>query len=270
MDGLAVTIRLLDPPLHEFLPQTVADQERMAEELGVDLARAEHVVEAHKEVNPMLGTRGVRLGILYPDISRMQARAILAAALRSQDKGVEVRAEIMIPLVSDPEELKRQRALVEEVADEVFEKAGKRIRFHIGTMIEVPRAALLAAETAQHADFFSFGTNDLTQMTFGLSRDDAESFLPVYVDQGILPDDPFHVLDERGIGKLIEMATEQGKMANPDLVVGICGEHGGEPHSVDYCHRVGLDYVSCSPFRLPVARLAAAHAALGSTGAHDK
>jgi pyruvate,orthophosphate dikinase len=270
MDGLPVTIRLLDPPLHEFLPQTQAEQERMADEFGIDLTRIEQAVEAHQEVNPMLGTRGVRLGILYPEISRMQARAIINAALRSQDAGVEVKAEIMIPLVSEPEELKRQRALVEEVAEEIFVKAGKRVRFHIGTMIEVPRAALLAGEIAESADFFSFGTNDLTQMTFGLSRDDAERFLPTYVDQGILPDDPFQVLDERGIGKLIELATDQGRAANPELIVGICGEHGGEPRSVEYCHRVGLDYVSCSPYRLPVARLAAAHAALGSTGAHDK
>jgi pyruvate, orthophosphate dikinase len=270
MDGHPVTIRLLDPPLHEFLPESDEDQERMAEELGISVEQIQHAVETHREVNPMLGTRGVRLGMLYPDITRMQARAIINAAVQSQEDGIEVEPEIMVPLVSEPEELRRQHELIDETANEIFERTGKRVQYQVGTMIEVPRAALMAETMAQCADFFSFGTNDLTQMTFGLSRDDSETFLPTYVEQGILPADPFQILDQKGVGRLIELASSEGRAANANLKVGICGEHGGEPRSVAYCDRIGLDYVSCSPFRLPVARLSAAHAALGSMGAEDR
>ena len=270
MNGRPVTIRLLDPPLHEFLPQNEDEQQHLADRLGILLERVQEAVEMHREVNPMLGTRGVRLGILHPEISRMQARAIFTAALNCADKGVDVKPEIMIPLVGEPEELRRQRALIDAVAEEVFAERSASIPYHVGTMIEVPRAALLAADVAAHADFFSFGTNDLTQMTFGMSRDDAETFLPDYVDQGLLPEDPFQVLDERGVGRLISMATEDGRAANPNLTVGICGEHGGEPNSVAFCDRIGLDYVSCSPFRIPVARLAAAHSHLEAFDTHDR
>lgn len=210
----------------------------------------------------MLGFRGCRLGILYPEITRMQARAIIDAALQVADEGVTVEPEIMVPLVSTVEELKRQRALIDETAEQRFAAAGKRVRYTVGTMIELPRAALLADEIATEADFFSFGTNDLTQTTFGLSRDDAGRFLPLYVERGILPADPFQVLDQKGVGKLVDTGTKLGRTTKPGLKVGICGEHGGEPSSVAFCHRIGLDYVSCSPFRVPIARLAAAQAAL--------
>lgn len=270
MAGKPVTIRLLDPPLHEFLPETVEEQEHIANDLGVSLERVHAAVEAHREANPMLGTRGVRLGILHPSVTRMQARAIFKAAVNCIKDGVKVEPEIMVPLVADPEELKRQRAVVEKVGEEVCAESGISVPYMIGTMIEVPRAALLADKIAAYAGFFSFGTNDLTQMAFGMSRDDAQSFLPFYVDQKILPEDPFRVLDTEGVGQLMEMATTRGRATNPDLVVGICGEHGGEPHSITFAHEIGLDYVSCSPFRVPIARLAAAHAALGSTGAADR
>jgi pyruvate, orthophosphate dikinase len=263
MAGLPVTIRLLDPPLHEFLPHTVEDQQRLANDLDVPLEQIEAAIEAHREANPMLGMRGCRLGILYPEITKMQARAIFTAAIKCSAAGVQVYPEIMVPLVADPDELRRQREVVDQTAHEVFAQAGRHVRYKVGTMIEVPRAALLASDVARHADFFSFGTNDLTQMTFGLSRDDADRFLPTYVEEGILADDPFQVLDEQGVGQLIDIATIRGKATQPGLSSGICGEHGGDPASVHYCHRIGLDYVSCSPFRVPIARLAAAHAALG-------
>ncbi len=262
MDGLPVTIRTLDPPLHEFLPKEPEAQKALAERLGVPVEKVAERVEALKELNPMLGFRGVRLGLLYPEITEMQARAMLEAACEVQAEGVDVHLEIMIPLVSTAEELRRQRALVEEVAERVFQEKGVRVPFKVGTMIEIPRAALTADEIARVAEFFSFGTNDLTQTTFGFSRDDVGKFLPYYVEQGILPHDPFQRLDARGVGQLVAMATERGKATRPDLKVGICGEHGGDPDSVLFFHRAGLDYVSCSPFRVPVARLAAGRAAL--------
>ncbi|HEV2131178.1 MAG TPA: putative PEP-binding protein, partial [Longimicrobiaceae bacterium] len=262
MDGLPVTIRLLDPPLHEFLPQGAAEIKSLSRKMRMDAARLRQLVEQHRESNPMLGHRGVRLAISYPEITRMQARAIFEAALAVRRDGVEVRPEIMIPLVGTEKELRLQRDLIEEVARAVLGSRGEEIPYLIGTMIELPRAALTAARIAGAAEFFSFGTNDLTQTVFGLSRDDAGSFLPLYLEQEILPDDPFRVLDQEGVGQLVELATRQGRQTRPELKVGICGEHGGDPASVAFFHRIGLDYVSCSPFRVPVARLAAAQAVL--------
>jgi pyruvate,orthophosphate dikinase len=262
MDGLPVTIRLLDPPLHEFLPHGPAEIKDLARKLGMDPVRMREQVERHHESNPMLGHRGCRLGISYPDITWMQAQAIFEAAANVQAQGVTVCPEIMIPLVGTAEELKRQRAIVDEVAAEVFYQCDARVDYLVGTMIELPRAALTADRIAEHAQFFSFGTNDLTQTTFGLSRDDAGRFLPEYVAAGVLPADPFQTLDVEGVGKLVDMATRLGRGVKADLKVGVCGEHGGDPRSVEFFHAVGLDYVSCSPSRVPVARLAAAHAAL--------
>jgi pyruvate,orthophosphate dikinase len=258
-----VTIRTLDPPLHEFLPHTEAEQREVAAAMGVpvEVIRAK-VAELH-EANPMLGHRGCRLGIVYPEITRMQARAILEAACQVKKEGVDVHPEIMIPLVGNVRELADQAAHVREVAEQVFAEQGVRVEYLVGTMIEVPRAALVAGEIAREAQFFSFGTNDLTQTTLGVSRDDAGKFLPVYLEREIWPADPFATLDIEGVGQLVEMGTQRGRAARPNLKVGICGEHGGDPASVAFCHRVGLDYVSCSPFRIPVARLAAARAALG-------
>lgn len=258
-----VTIRTLDPPLHEFLPHTEAEQREVAEAMGVpvEIIRAK-VAELH-EANPMLGHRGCRLGIVYPEITRMQARAILEAACLVKKEGIDVQPEIMIPLVGNVRELEDQAGHVREVAEEVFAEQGVRVNYLVGTMIEVPRAALTASEIAQVAEFFSFGTNDLTQTTLGVSRDDAGKFLPVYLEREIWPADPFATLDVSGVGQLVEMGTQRGRATRPHLKVGICGEHGGDPASVAFCHRVGLDYVSCSPFRIPVARLAAARAALG-------
>lgn len=263
MDGFPVTIRLLDPPLHEFLPDAEAEQAELAESLSMSAEEIAERIEGLREVNPMLGLRGVRLGMIHPDITRMQATAIFAAAIVVQGEGIVVEPEIMVPLVSAPAELERQRGLIDGVARALFEKAGTTVSYQVGTMIEVPRAALLAGEIARHADFFSLGTNDLTQMTFGLSRDDAGRFLPQYVDEGVLPADPFGVLDEAGVGQLVEMSVERGRATTADLKVGLCGEHGGEPQSIAFCQRAGLDYVSCSPFRVPVARLAAARAVVG-------
>ena len=270
MAGLPVTIRLLDPPLHEFLPHTDEDTRRLAADLGVPVEQIEVAIESHREANPMLGMRGCRLGILYPEITRMQSRAIFTAAIKCVKAGVPVHPEIMVPLVADADELRLQREIVDETAEEIFASEGRRVDYKVGTMIEVPRAALLAGDVAKYADFFSFGTNDLTQMTFGLSRDDANRFLPDYVERGILKDDPFQVLDDAGVGQLIDLATIRGKATQPGLSSGICGEHGGNPQSVHLCHRIGLDYVSCSPFRIPIARLSAAHAALGVDSAADK
>ncbi len=267
MDGRPVTVRLLDPPLHEFLPHDAAGQRGMAADLGIPVTEVRRRVESMAEFNPMLGHRGCRLGITFPAITEMQARAVAEAAVAVQRAGVAVRPEVMVPLVGMAAELTDQRAVIERVAAEVFEAAGERVEVLVGTMIEVPRAALAAAEIAEGADFFSFGTNDLTQMTFGYSRDDAGRFLPAYVDRKLLPADPFQVLDRDGVGALVRMATERGRQANPGLKVGICGEHGGEPASVAFFHEAGLDYVSCSPFRVPVARLAAAQAALRSRAA---
>src|SRR5688500_12781523 len=265
MNGLPVTIRLLDPPLHEFLPHGGEESKLLARTLGVarpDLAR---IVESLRETNPMLGHRGCRLGITYPEITEMQGRAIFEAAVKAMRRGIDVRPEIMIPLVSSVTEFDHQRAILEDVAEKVLGVMGEPISYLIGTMIELPRAALTADEIASSAEFFSFGTNDLTQTTFGLSRDDAGRFLPAYVAQGIFPDDPFQVLDQGGVGKLVRLAVSEGRRVRPQLKVGICGEHGGEPKSVKFCHAIGLDYVSCSPYRVPIARLAAAHAALEST-----
>src|SRR4051812_29263184 len=264
MNGLPVTIRLLDPPLHEFLPHGGEESKLLARTLGMQRTELSRIVESLRETNPMLGHRGCRLGITYPEITEMQGRAIFEAAVRAKRRGVDVRPEIMIPLVATLKEFENQRAVLEEVAHQVLDVMGEEIPYTIGTMIELPRAALTADEIATKAEFFSFGTNDLTQTAFGLSRDDAGRFLPNYVEHGILPDDPFQVLDQNGVGKLIGIAVTAGRSVRPQLKVGICGEHGGEPRSVKFCHTIGLDYVSCSPYRVPIARLAAAHAALES------
>jgi pyruvate,orthophosphate dikinase len=262
MKGKPVTVRTLDPPLHEFLPHSAKEQQEVAKALKISVSKLKEKLEALKEFNPMLGFRGCRLGISYPEITEMQARAIFEAAIEVTKAGMKVKPEIMIPLVSHVKELKLQEDIVRKVAKEVFKEKGKKISFLVGTMIELPRAALTANEIAEVAEFFSFGTNDLTQTTFGLSRDDAGKFLPMYVDREILPKDPFESLDQSGVGQLVEMGTNKGRSVNPKLKVGICGEHGGEPESVEFCHRTGLNYVSCSPFRVPIARLAAARAAL--------
>ncbi|HKJ92025.1 MAG TPA: putative PEP-binding protein, partial [Longimicrobiales bacterium] len=266
MDGFPVTIRLLDPPLHEFLPRGEEEIGNLAERLDVPLDRVRSSLEKHRESNPMLGHRGVRLGMSHPEITEMQARAMFQAAVNVSKEGIRVRPEIMVPLVADVAELRRQEKLIRATAQQVFEESGVEIQFLVGTMIELPRACLTAGDIAGVAEFFSFGTNDLTQTTFGISRDDAGAFLPDYVADQIFADDPFQVLDEVGVGRLVRMATEEGRAAHPGLKVGICGEHGGEPRSVMFFHRTGLDYVSCSPFRVPVARLAAAHAALADEG----
>jgi pyruvate,orthophosphate dikinase len=265
MDGLPVTIRLLDPPLHEFLPHGGEESKLLARTLGIPRDELARIVESLRETNPMLGHRGCRLGITYPEITEMQGRAIFEAAVKAKRRGIDVRPEIMIPLVATLKEFENQRAILEHVADQVLGGMGEDVSYLIGTMIELPRAALTADEIATKAEFFSFGTNDLTQTVFGLSRDDAGRFLPNYVDRGILPDDPFQVLDRNGVGKLIGFAVTAGRSVRPELKVGICGEHGGEPRSVHFCHTIGLDYVSCSPYRVPIARLAAAHAALESS-----
>ncbi|MFP3947262.1 MAG: pyruvate, phosphate dikinase [Longimicrobiales bacterium] len=261
MDGFPVTIRLLDPPLHEFLPVDEDEVRGLADRTGMDVKELAALVERHREQNPMLGHRGVRLGIIYPEITEMQARAVFEAAVAADAAGVEVRLEVMVPLVVVAEELRRQRDLIRDVAYAVFEETGREVPYKVGTMIEVPRAALTAREIAASADFFSFGTNDLTQTTFGISRDDSGFFLPAYLDQGILPADPFEQLDVDGVGRLVRFAVEEGRQVKQGLSVGICGEHGGNPESVAFCHDVGLSYVSCSPYRVPVARLAAAQAA---------
>jgi len=262
MDGLPVTIRTLDPPLHEFLPHGDREIEELAHKMGINPAQLKAKVESLREANPMLGFRGCRLGIEYPEITEMQARAIFRAAANCQARGIHVHPEIMIPLVGDVSELRMQGDIVRRVADEVMAETGQKIDYLLGTMIEVPRAALTADKIATVAEFFSFGTNDLTQMTFGMSRDDAGRFLPAYVESKLLKDDPFEVLDQEGVGQLVRMAVERGRSTRPDLKTGICGEHGGEPESVKFCHRVGLNYVSCSPYRVVIARLAAAQAVL--------
>jgi pyruvate, orthophosphate dikinase len=262
MDGLPVTIRLLDPPLHEFLPHGGEESKLLARTLDIPRADLNRIIESLRETNPMLGHRGCRLGITYPEITEMQGRAILEAAVRAMRRGIVVKPEIMIPLVSTVKEFENQRAVIDSVAKRVLGGMGEKIPYLIGTMIELPRAALTAGEIAQSAEFFSFGTNDLTQTTMGLSRDDAGRFLPSYIDRGIFADDPFQVLDTEGVGRLVRMAVEEGRRVRPNIKLGICGEHGGEPRSIAFCHSLGLDYVSCSPFRVPIARLAAAHAAL--------
>jgi pyruvate, orthophosphate dikinase len=262
MEGLPVTVRLLDPPLHEFVPHEEENQKEMAKEMGIAVEKIQQKVEDLHEFNPMLGHRGCRLGNTYPEITEMQARAIIEACLDLKKKGVATFPEIMIPLTGTKKELKHQEEIVRTTVETVFKERGETIDYMVGTMIEIPRAALTADEMADIAEFFSFGTNDLTQMTFGYSRDDAGKFLPVYLKEGILKNDPFQVLDQEGVGQLVKMGTEKGRSVRKDLKVGICGEHGGEPSSVEFCHRVGMNYVSCSPFRVPIARLAAAQAAL--------
>lgn len=260
MDGLPVTVRLLDPPLHEFVPHDEKGQQEMAEMMGVPIETIKNKIDELAEFNPMLGHRGCRLGNTYPEITEMQTRGIIEAALNLQARGIKVLPEIMIPLPGNLAEMKMQEEIVRETIRKVFEERNDSIKHFVGTMIEVPRAALTANEIAQSAEFFSFGTNDLTQMTFGYSRDDASSFLDVYLDKGILEHDPFQILDQTGVGELMKIAVKRGRKTRPDIKLGICGEHGGEPSTVMFCHDLGLDYVSCSPYRVPIARLAAAQA----------
>ena len=262
MDGHPVNIRLLDPPLHEFVPHDLAGQQAMADEMGVSVQKIQQRVNSLSEANPMLGHRGCRLGNTYPEITEMQTRAILGAAIQLKKEGFDPHPEIMVPLIGIVNEFDLQEKVIRDTAKELFAQEGIEIPFKVGTMIEIPRAALTADYIAKKAEYFSFGTNDLTQMTFGYSRDDIASFLPVYLEKKILNVDPFQVLDQNGVGQLVKMAVEKGRSTRPDLKCGICGEHGGEPSSVKFCHRVGLNYVSCSPFRVPIARLAAAEAAV--------
>ena len=260
MGNRPVTIRLLDPPLHEFLPQEAEEKEELATSLNISLEQIEQTIAGLQEQNPMLGHRGCRLGITYPEITAMQTRAIIEAALEVNNENL--RPEIMIPLVGTVSEYINQRDIVKSVADTLIKASGKKLHYLVGTMIEIPRAALTAFDIGREADFFSFGTNDLTQMTYGFSRDDIASFIPEYIDKGILAYDPFEILDQEGVGQLVSLAVQNGRIGNPELHIGICGEHGGEPQSVEFFHREGLDYVSCSPYRVPIARLAAAQAAL--------
>ena len=265
MAGCPVTVRLLDPPLHEFVPHDEKGQQELAEAMGVDVEYIRQRVEALHEQNPMLGHRGARLGNTFPEITEMQTRAILGAALNLKARGIFVHPEIMVPLTGILYEFLEQEKVIRATAKTLFDERGDSIDYKVGTMIEIPRAALTANRIASAAEFFSFGTNDVTQMTFGYSRDDIASFLPIYLEKKILKADPFQILDQNGVGQLVRMATEKGRAVRPDLKCGICGEHGGEPSSVEFCHRVGLNYVSCSPFRVPIARLAAAQAAIEDT-----
>jgi pyruvate,orthophosphate dikinase len=262
MEGLPVTIRLLDPPLHEFVPHQLATLRELADEMHVSLESVKIKVADLEEFNPMLGHRGCRLGNTYPEITEMQTRAIIEAALNLKKKGVDTKPEIMVPLVGTYDEFVAQETIIRETAEAIFAERKDKVDYFVGTMIEIPRASLLADKIAKRADFFSFGTNDLTQMTFGYSRDDAGKFLPIYLEQGILKHDPFEVLDQEGVGQLVTMGTQRGRSTNPKLKVGICGEHGGEPSSVEFCYNNGLDYVSCSPYRVPIARVASAQAAI--------
>ena len=262
MDGCEVTIRLLDPPLHEFVPHQLATQKELAEEVGISVEKVKQICDSLEEFNPMLGHRGCRLGNTYPEITEMQARAIIEAALNVKGRGIDVHPKIMVPLVGVLPEIQRQADIINRTAQQVFEERGETVAYKIGTMIEIPRAALVANEIATVADFFSFGTNDLTQLTFGYSRDDAPKFLGAYKKLGIIKVDPFEVLDQEGVGQLVKMGVERGRATKPDLNVGICGEHGGEPSSVKFCARLGMNYVSCSPYRVPIARVAAAQAAV--------
>ncbi|NCN95800.1 MAG: pyruvate, phosphate dikinase, partial [Bdellovibrionales bacterium] len=262
MNGLPVNIRLLDPPLHEFLPHSKEDKQELADALGLPLSEIEERGDKLHEFNPMLGHRGCRLAITFPEIYNMQARAIATAAVDCAKEKIVVKPEIMIPLVALGLELKIIKTDVINEVEKVFSETGTKVDYKVGTMIELPRAAIMAGEIAKDAQFFSFGTNDLTQTTFGLSRDDAGKFLPEYVSKGIMGGDPFVSLDQEGVGFLVKHAVSEGKKTNPQMHMGICGEHGGEPRSIEFCHKAGLDYVSCSPFRVPIARLAAAQAAI--------
>ncbi len=262
LEGLPVTVRLLDPPLHEFVPHQLETQRALAEDMHITLNEVKAKVAELEEFNPMLGHRGCRLGITYPEITEMQTRAIIEAALNVKAKGIEAKPEIMIPLIGTIQEFESQEAIIRRTANEVFEERNETIDYLVGTMIEIPRAALTADLIAKKAEFFSFGTNDLTQMAFGYSRDDAGKFLPIYIEKGILKNDPFEILDQEGVGQLVQMGTEKGRSTNANLKVGICGEHGGEPSSVEFCYNTGMNYVSCSPYRVPIARIAAAQAAI--------
>jgi len=264
MQGLPVTIRLLDPPLHEFVTLDKDQAQELAKQLGITVKKLKARIDSLHELNPMLGHRGCRLGIAYPEITEMQARAIFEAAAELTKRGIKVYPEVMVPLVGAAAEYNHQEAIIRRMADEVMKEKHVKLNYLVGTMIEIPRAALTANEIAKTAEFFSFGTNDLTQTTFGISRDDIGGFLPIYLERKIFPEDPFQSLDETGVGQLVEMGTKKGRATRSKLKVGICGEHGGDPRSIDLCHRVGMDYVSCSPFRVPIARLAAAHAALNN------
>ena len=272
MNGRPVTIRTIDPPLHEFLPHEEKEQRELASQMGISYEKVKQRVESLHEFNPMLGFRGCRLGIVYPEITEMQARAIFEAAADTKKKGIDVEPEVMIPLVGNVKELQHQEKIVREVASQVMKEKGVTFKYLVGTMIEVPRGAVTADEIAKVAEFFSFGTNDLTQTTLGVSRDDAAKFLNPYVEKEIYAKDPFQALDRVGVGSLMKIAVEKGRSTRPMLKIGICGEHGGEPSSVEFCHMIGLNYVSCSPFRVPIARLAAARAALASpaNGAKQK
>jgi pyruvate,orthophosphate dikinase len=264
MNGRPVTIRTIDPPLHEFVPHDEKAQRELAQQMGVPFEKVKARVESLHEFNPMLGFRGCRLGIIYPEITEMQARAIFEAAAQTKKKGIDVLPEVMIPLVGNVKELEHQAAIVRAQAEAVMKEQGVKFPYLVGTMIEIPRGALTADEIAKVAEFFSFGTNDLTQTTLGVSRDDAARFLTPYVEKEIYPKDPFEVLDRTGVGSLMKIAVEKGQASRPGIKLGICGEHGGEPSSIEFCHLLGLNYVSCSPFRVPIARLAAARAAIAN------
>lgn len=265
MEGYSVTIRYLDPPLHEFVPTTEEDIKLLADTQGKSVEQVKNIIASLHEFNPMMGHRGCRLAVTFPEIAEMQTKAVIKAAIEvSKRTGKMVTPEIMIPLVGEVKELKYVKNIVTKTADEIIKNANIDMIYHVGTMIEIPRAALTADEIAKEADFFSFGTNDLTQMTFGFSRDDAGKFLTDYYDKKIYENDPFAKLDQKGVGKLVKMASTLGREANPNIHLGICGEHGGDPASVEFCHNVGLDYVSCSPYRVPIARLSAAQAAINN------
>ena len=267
MEGCPVTIRFLDPPLHEFVPTDEADIELLAKNTGKTLQQVKDIIASLHEFNPMMGHRGCRLAVTYPEIARMQTKAVIKAALNVQKAHPDwdMVPEIMIPLVGEVKELAFVKKVVTETADEIIKEAGSNMHYKVGTMIEIPRAALTADEIAKEAEFFSFGTNDLTQMTFGFSRDDAGKFLGAYYDRKIYENDPFAKLDQIGVGKLVKMASEMGRATRPDIKLGICGEHGGDPSTIEFCHKVGLTYVSCSPFRVPIARLSAAQAAIANS-----
>ena len=265
MEGYAVTIRLLDPPLHEFVPHQLATQKELAEEMHISLQAVKNKVAELEEFNPMLGHRGCRLGNTYPEITEMQTRAIIEAAINLKERGIICKPEIMVPLIGTVKEFEFQEQIIRTTANKIFEERNDKVEYLVGTMIEIPRATLLADQIAKKADFFSFGTNDLTQMTFGYSRDDAGKFLPIYIEKGILKDDPFEVLDQEGVGQLVNLGIERGRSIKPDLKVGVCGEHGGEPSSVEFFYNSGMDYVSCSPYRVPIARLVSAQAAIKSS-----